>query len=58
MEDTVMHILEAYEIEEYDVYVLSNGIFASANENQDDACIMISHIPLGQTHLGLSRIHI
>ena len=26
VEDTVMHILEAYEIEEYDVYVLSNGI--------------------------------
>ena len=25
VEDTVMHILEAYEIEEYDVYVLSNG---------------------------------
>ena len=37
VEDTVMHILEAYEIEEYDVYVLSNGIFASANENKDDA---------------------
>ena len=32
VEDTVMHILKAYEIEEYDVYVLSNGIFASANE--------------------------
>ena len=31
VEDTVMHILKAYEIEEYDVYVLSNGIFASAN---------------------------
>ena len=52
VEDTVMHILEAYEIEEYDVYVLSNGIFASANENKDDACSMIRHIPLGQTHLG------
>lgn len=52
VEDTVMHILEAYEIEEYDVYVLSNGIFASANENKDDACSMIRHVPLGQTHLG------
>ncbi len=28
VEDTVMHILKAYEIENYDVYVLSNGIFA------------------------------
>ena len=52
VEDTVMHILKAYEIEEYDVYVLSNGIFASANENKDDACSMIRHVPLGQTHLG------
>ena len=52
VEDTVMHVLEAYEIENYDVYVLSNGIFASANENKDDACSMIRHIPLGSIHLG------
>lgn len=52
VEDTVMHILEAYEIEDYDVYVLSNGIFASANEDKDDACSMIRHVPLGATHLG------
>lgn len=52
VEDTVMHILEAYEIENYDVYVLSNGIFASANEDKDDACSMIRHVPLGTTHLG------
>lgn len=52
VEDTVMHILEAYQIEEYDVYVLSNGIFASANENKEDACSMIRHVPLGKTHLG------
>ncbi len=52
VEDTVMHILEAYEIENYDVYVLSNGIFASANEDRDDACSMIRHIPLGKIHLG------
>lgn len=52
VEDTVMHILEAYEVEDYDVYVLSNGIFASANENKEDACSMIRHVPLGPTHLG------
>ena len=52
VEDTVMHILEAYHIEEYDVYVLSNGIFASANENKEDACSMVRHIPLGAIHLG------
>ncbi len=51
VEDTVLHILEAFEIKEYDVYVLSNGIFASANEHQDDACSMIRHVPLGSVHL-------
>ena len=27
VEDTVVHILSSYEVEEFDVYVLSNGIF-------------------------------
>ena len=44
--------VEAYEITDCDVYVLSNGIFASANENKEDACSMIRHVPLGSTHLG------
>ena len=30
IEDTVIHILKAYNIENFDVYLLSNGIFASA----------------------------
>ena len=37
VEDTVERILYAYEVEEFDVYVLSNGIFASANENKEDS---------------------
>lgn len=51
VEDTILHILEAFEIEQYDVYVLSNGIFASANENRDDACSMVRHVPLGSVNL-------
>lgn len=51
VEDTVLHILTAYDIKDCDVYVLSNGIFASANENTDDACSMIRHVPLGSVHL-------
>jgi uncharacterized membrane protein YjjP (DUF1212 family) len=51
IEDTVIHILEAYEIEEFDVYVLSNGIFASANEDREDSCSMIRHVPLGSVNL-------
>lgn len=52
VEDTVMHILNANDITDCDVYVLSNGIFASANEHTDDACSMIRHVPLGSVHLG------
>lgn len=52
VEDTVMHILKAYDIKDCDVYVLSNGIFASAAEHTDDACSMIRHVPLGSVHLG------
>lgn len=52
VEDSIIHILNAYEVENFDVYVLSNGIFASANENKDDACSMVRHIPLGSVNLG------
>jgi len=52
VEDTIFHILKAFEIENYDVYVLSNGIFASANEDSDDSCSIIRHVPLGDVHLG------
>lgn len=52
VEDTVMHILEAYEIKDYDIYVLSNGIFASANENSDEPFSMVRHVPLGKMNLG------
>lgn len=51
IEDTVIHILKAYNVKSFDVYVLSNGIFASANEDQEDSCSMIRHVPLGSVNL-------
>lgn len=51
IEDTVVHILKAYHIENFDVYLLSNGIFASANEDKEDACSIIRHVPLGSVNL-------
>lgn len=51
VEDSVIHILEAYGLEDFDVYVLSNGIFASANENREDACSMVRHVPMASTQL-------
>ena len=38
VEDTVVHILSSYEVEEFDVYVLSNGIFASARRMPAASC--------------------
>ena len=52
VEDTLLHILDAFGIDDFDVYVLSNGIFASANEDKEDACSIIRHVPLGDVHLG------
>jgi uncharacterized membrane protein YjjP (DUF1212 family) len=51
VEDVVLRILESYQVDEYDVYVISNGIFASANEDREDACSMIRHVPLGSVDL-------
>ncbi len=39
-------------LKNYDVYVLSNGIFEVQTRIVEDACSMIRHIPLGTTHLG------
>lgn len=51
VEDTILHILDAFDIKDSHVYVLSNGIFASANEQQDEPCCIIRNIPLGTVHL-------
>ncbi|MFV0466079.1 MAG: threonine/serine exporter ThrE family protein [Lachnospiraceae bacterium] len=51
VEDTILNILEAYGIEEYDVYVLANGIFATANESSEDASGIVRHVPLGAINL-------
>jgi uncharacterized membrane protein YjjP (DUF1212 family) len=51
VEDVVLRIMESYQVEDFDVYVLSNGIFASANEDREDACSMIRHVPLGSVDL-------
>lgn len=52
VEDSVLRIIESYDVDDYDVYVLTNGIFASANENKEDAYSIVRHVPLSATHLG------
>ena len=45
--DTIIHMLKALEIEDVEVYVLSNGIFASTNEQS-----IVRNVTLGPIHLG------
>lgn len=52
VEDSVLAILNAYNITDCDVYVLSNGIFASADETTVNASSMIRHVPMYPMHLG------
>ena len=51
VEDTIKHILEAYEVEDCNIYVLSNGIFASVNEGKEDVCSIIRHVPISSVRL-------
>lgn len=52
VEDSILAILDSYQITDCDVYVLTNGIFASANETSSDSCSLIRHVPLAPMHLG------
>ena len=54
VEDSVLAILNSFDITDCDVYVLSNGIFASADEVTEHASSMIRHVPMYPMHL--SRI--
>lgn len=56
VEDTITHILQAYEIDYYDVYTLSNGIFASANECSNDSFSMVCNVPLSSVTTDLGKI--
>ena len=51
VEDSVLAIFNSYDITDCDVYVLTNGIFASANETTVHASSMIRHVPMYPMHL-------
>ncbi len=52
VEDSVLAILNAYDITNCDVYVLTNGIFASADESTESSSSIVRHVPLKPMHLG------
>lgn len=54
VQETMTHILDAFSVADFNVYVISNGIFATVNEHADDALSLVRHVPLGSVNL--SRI--
>lgn len=51
VQDTIIHIIEAFGITDYNVYVISNGIFATVNESMENAHSSVRHVPLGNVDL-------
>jgi uncharacterized membrane protein YjjP (DUF1212 family) len=50
--ETIKHICHGLGLDDFDVYVLTNGIFASAHETQEDACSVVRNITKIDFHLG------
>ena len=51
VQETVIRVLKAYGIEDYHVFVITNGIFATVHEQREDASSMVRYVTLGDTNL-------
>lgn len=51
VQETVSRILEAYGIEDYNVFVVTNGIFATVHEQEEDAGSMVRYVTIGDVDL-------
>lgn len=54
VQETISRILQAYQVENYHAYVVSNGIFVTVNESGVNHQTLIRYIPLDEVNL--SRI--
>ena len=53
VQETIERVLSAYGIEDHNVFVVSNGIFATIHEQREDRGSMVRNVPLGSTDLGM-----
>lgn len=53
VEETITHICNHYGVKDLNLYVLSNGIFVTAEKEGREIFAKIKHIPLSGTHLGI-----
>lgn len=51
VEDTMMRIIESYGIKDYNVYVLSNGIFATIDEQGSHPYSLVRHVAFSNVNL-------
>ena len=51
VQDTLDRIINACGFPNHSVYVISNGVFITINEGQEDACSAVRHVPLGSVNL-------
>lgn len=51
VQETMERILDAFDIHDYHVYVISNGIFATINEKGPKPYNIVRHVPLGSVNL-------
>ncbi len=51
VQETVERIMQAYGVDDCNVFVITNGIFATVHENQTDAGSMVRNVPIGEVNL-------
>lgn len=53
VEDTIYHICASYNVEEIEVFVLSNGILMTGNDEGETFFSISKHIPMAGSNLGM-----
>lgn len=53
VEETIEHVCKSFGVNNFDSFILSNGIFVTADENGEQIFAQIKHVPLSATHLGI-----
>lgn len=53
VEETITRICQHFGVESVDIFMLSHGIFVSAENEEGDVYTRVKHIPLSGSHLGI-----
>lgn len=53
VEETIEHVCRRFEITNMDTFVMSNGIFITARDEDEEIYAKVKHIPLSSFHLGI-----